>query len=85
MFCFLFVCFLQHLTYRVDSFTRDLPQEKQLQVFKESFDLWSDVSRLEFEEMNNPSASVHIAISFKKGRHGDGNPFDGPGGTLAHA
>ena len=72
------------MRYGVISFTSDLPQEKQRQVFKESFDLWSDVSRLEFEEMP-PDTSVHIAISFEKGQHGDGDPFDGPGGTLAHA
>jgi matrix metalloproteinase-14 (membrane-inserted) len=46
--------------------------------------MWEAVSPLTFTE--SPSApSVHIDIRFERYEHGDGDRFDGPGGTLAHA
>ena len=50
---------------------------------KKAFDIWSKHSDLKFEEKK--TGSVHIEIRFEKKEHGDGDPFDGPGGTLAHA
>lgn len=45
--------------------------------------MWSDVTDLNFEPAK--SDKVHIDIRFESGEHGDGDPFDGSGGTLAHA
>lgn len=45
--------------------------------------VWSDVSTLTFEESSATNAD--FLIDFAEGEHGDGNPFDGPNGVLAHA
>jgi len=50
---------------------------------KKAFQLWEDVTNLNFRRKS--SGSVHIEIRFEVKEHGDGDPFDGPGGTLAHA
>ena len=50
---------------------------------EEALKVWSDVADLEFERVENGVA--HIDIQFGKGEHGDDDPFDGRGGTLAHA
>merc|ERR1719385_221813 len=45
--------------------------------------MWQEATGLTFERKD--SGSVHIEIRFESYEHGDGDPFDGPGGTLAHA
>lgn len=45
--------------------------------------VWSEVSPLTFTRKY--SGSVDIDIRFEKYWHGDNNPFDGQGQTLAHA
>lgn len=47
-----------------------------------AFNVWSGFTDLTFTPK---SGQVHIEIRFESGEHGDGDPFDGPGGTLAHA
>ncbi|KAL3497502.1 hypothetical protein ACH5RR_040234 [Cinchona calisaya] len=53
-------------------------------IFKRSFARWSSVIPVNFTEIYNyPFAD--IKIGFYSGDHGDGQPFDGVLGVLAHA
>ena len=45
--------------------------------------VWSNVTELSFEQKQG--GKVHVDIRFEDGEHGDGDAFDGNGGTLAHA
>ncbi|XP_058744500.1 metalloendoproteinase 2-MMP-like [Vicia villosa] len=53
-------------------------------VFATAFARWSEVTTLKFTETELYS-SADIKIGFFSGDHGDGEPFDGILGTLAHA
>ncbi len=45
--------------------------------------VWSDIAPLNFHEVAGSDADIQI--DFTKADHNDGYPFDGPGGTVAHA
>ena len=53
------------------------------QVFARAFARWSAATTLNFTEAADDDADITIA--FYAGDHGDGEAFDGPLGTLAHA
>ncbi|XVE92509.1 hypothetical protein REPUB_Repub01dG0103400 [Reevesia pubescens] len=53
-------------------------------VFISAFEKWSTVTPLTFTQTDSFS-SADIKIAFYSGDHGDGEPFDGVLGTLAHA
>ncbi|KAL5725285.1 hypothetical protein ACHQM5_008445 [Ranunculus cassubicifolius] len=53
-------------------------------VFSRAFDKWAAVTPLTFQEINS-FGRADITIGFYGGGHGDGEPFDGILGTLAHA
>ncbi|KAI4382573.1 hypothetical protein MLD38_008523 [Melastoma candidum] len=57
---------------------------KTRQVFARAFQRWSEVTPLTFNETSN-YRRANIRIGFYTGDHGDGEPFDGVMGTLAHA
>ena len=48
-----------------------------------AFSYWSSVTNIQFFEKT--TGEVDIPIDFVTFSHGDGDPFDGRGGTLAHA
>ncbi|XP_006834014.1 PREDICTED: matrilysin [Chrysochloris asiatica] len=71
------------ITYRVVSYTRDLPQSIVDQLLAKAFNIWSSEIPLHFKRVHWGKAD--IMISFARRDHGDSFPFDGPGKTLAHA
>merc|ERR1719477_69696 len=76
---------VKHLTYRINKYpsTFRLSKKDVDQTVMKAFAMWQEATGLTFEKKD--SGSVHIEIRFEKYEHGDGDAFDGPGGTLAHA
>lgn len=70
------------VTYSIDNCPRTLDCATAKQAVRESIEAWDAVCGL---SLNEVSSGGDIAISWQRGSHGDGNPFDGPGGILAHA
>ena len=70
------------LTYSFENFGDDLTSLDVRRSFQEAKRLWSNAAKLTLTEVpSNPD----FVVKFAKDDHGDGDPFDGPGGTLAHA
>ena len=69
------------------SSTSDLPENVQRDVIRKMIKKWEEVSRLTIREADLSASNdeVDILISFDRRYHGDPYPFDGQGGTLAHA
>jgi predicted Zn-dependent protease len=72
----------QELTYAF--FPGNELTETVKSVFATAFSRWSEVTTLKFTEIASYSGA-DIKIGFFNGNHGDGEPFDGSLGTLAHA
>ncbi|XP_005321547.3 matrix metalloproteinase-28 isoform X2 [Ictidomys tridecemlineatus] len=76
----------QHLSYRLVNWPGSLPEPVVRGAVRAAFQLWSNVSALEFWEAP-ATGPADIRLTFFQGDHNDGlnNAFDGPGGALAHA
>ncbi|XP_068036449.1 matrilysin-like [Anomalospiza imberbis] len=72
-----------HLTYKILNYTPDLRRRKVDNAIKRALMVWSDVTPLQFRRVYVGHADIDIR--FARREHGDGAPFDGRGGTLAHA
>ncbi|XP_045888772.1 72 kDa type IV collagenase [Micropterus dolomieu] len=71
------------ITYRILGYTPDLDEEVINDAFFRAFKVWSDVTPLSFTRLMDGEAD--IMINFGRNEHGDGYPFDGKDGLLAHA
>uniref|UniRef100_A0A1A8MGP6 Matrix metallopeptidase 15 (Membrane-inserted) n=3 Tax=Nothobranchius TaxID=28779 RepID=A0A1A8MGP6_9TELE len=81
-----------HVTYSVRNYLPLLGNDRTDDAIRRAFDVWRRVTPLTFEEINikdgvNGSQAEFgdILMSFGSGFHGDMSPFDGEGGSLAHA
>lgn len=75
----------QELTYRISQYpTRFTGKRHEVDSqIEKAFGIWSQVAPIDF--IVKREGKVHIDIRFASGEHGDGDAFDGPGNTLAHA
>jgi hypothetical protein len=73
-----------NLTYGFQEFTPDLPQGQVVQAIEQALALWSARTTLCFTQVPI-GTPPDIIIRFVPGDHGDGFPFDGASGVLAHA
>ncbi|KAK5934957.1 hypothetical protein CgunFtcFv8_020360 [Champsocephalus gunnari] len=71
------------ITYRILGYSPDLDEGVINDAFFRAFKVWSDVTPLTFERLMDGEAD--IMINFGRNEHGDGYPFDGKDGLLAHA
>ncbi|XP_059003272.1 matrix metalloproteinase-28 isoform X2 [Mustela lutreola] len=76
----------QLLSYRLVNWPQHLPEQAVRGAVRAAFQLWSNVSALQFWEAP-ATVPADIRLTFFQGDHNDGlgNAFDGPGGALAHA
>lgn len=78
------------LSWRVLSYpqtpqNRGLPQGTVDSLLHYALKPWGDVTPLHFERASPGGGDPDIKVEFSRSYHEDGYPFDGPGGTLAHA
>ena len=67
------------MTWRISKYPSDgrLSKREVDEEIKKGFQIWADQTALKFQKKE--SGTAHIDIRFEKKRHGDGDPFDGPG------
>lgn len=71
------------LSYFFDNGTNDIASNGEQQAVKDALEIWTDVTDLAFIEVCSET-DADIVILWAIGNHGDGGPFDGVGGVLAH-
>ncbi|KAL8561335.1 hypothetical protein ACOMHN_040413 [Nucella lapillus] len=73
----------RNLTYRISDYPAELSTDQVDSEIKKALQVWGDVTPLTFTHTRY--GPVDLDIKFARRDHGDNNPFDGRGRTLAHA
>jgi len=73
-----------NLTYSFANGTPDIAIEAERDAIREALGLWSAYSPLRFTELS-PGTTTDLTFAWFVRDHGDGYPFDGVNGVLAHA
>lgn len=72
------------LTYVFSHVTTQLDTATAESEIRRAMAEWSKVAAVTWQSGTNPVGSATVNILFASYAHGDGYPFDGPGGILAH-
>lgn len=72
------------LEYTFANLTPKVSPALIVQELTRALNQWPKVANVHFTPGLNPNAAGTVAIKFAEFDHGDGYPFDGPGGILAH-
>jgi hypothetical protein len=72
------------LSYVFGNLTPKLPADQATQAILSALNAWTQYAPIKFVPGTNPTAPRTVNILFAVKDHGDGFPFDGPGGILAH-
>ncbi len=73
-----------NVQYAFGNITQQLPTDAVESEIVRAFNEWSKYVQVTFSPTSDPTADQTIAVLFASGAHGDGYPFTGPGGVLAH-
>ena len=81
--CCMYVCVCVRVLFeRIVNYPAKLSEADVREAISNAFHVWSDVSRLTFQERR--SGDADILIQFCTGFHDDRYPFDGPGESTRH-
>lgn len=72
------------LNYSLRGFPTELSNSKTATIIREAFDAWLGHIPMKIDS-TCPSCKSDFVVDFERQTHSDSYPFDGVGGTLAHA